>query len=267
MRFFTLFLFICLAILGFSGCDRFEYSPNQRFDQDSPRHLNKDNIQELLSRPGDDTVRFILTGDTQRSYDSDEEFVKQANQVAGLDFVLLDGDISDFGLLQEMEWVNNIYNRLKVPYIAVIGNHDYQGGGEKVYEQMYGDTNFSFTYRGLKFVCHDTNSREHYYNGATPDIAWLKDQMAATDAKKVVAIAHIPPFSAEFDKKLEREYTNVLNANNKLTCALYAHIGSTGTYHPYETQAPYITTGGLDNRQYMIFEIVNGKVSTKTVEF
>ncbi|MDF3078463.1 MAG: metallophosphoesterase [Sphingobacteriaceae bacterium] len=263
MQKFTLLLFTLFIL---TACGKFEYSPNQAFDENTPRNINEININRILSTPGDDTIRFVLSGDSQRSYDSDVKFVELVNQTPNVDFVVLDGDISDFGLLQEYKWIDEIYKKLKVPYVGVIGNHDYQGNGEKIYENIYGAKNFSFIYHGLKFVCHDTNSLENYNDGTTPDINWLQTQFDDPNVSGFVPIGHVPPFSAEFDRKLEEPYKNILNGP-KLICALYAHVGKTDTYHPYEEAAPYITTGGLDNRQYMIIEIVNGKLNTKVVKY
>ena len=105
-----------LLLISFTlGCNNLEYSPNQSFDGDSPTNLNAKNIARLHQNVNnsDDTVRFILTGDTQRSYDQARALIAVANSnYPKLDFVLLNGDISDFGLRQEMEWVTKIYDDL-----------------------------------------------------------------------------------------------------------------------------------------------------------
>ncbi len=62
-------------------------------------------------------------GDTQRFYDDVEDFVARANQ-EDFDFVLMDGDISDFGINDEFSWIYDIMKHLKKPYVSVIGNHD-----------------------------------------------------------------------------------------------------------------------------------------------
>ena len=103
---------ICLgAVVLFllTGCtDSLEYSPNVTSDRNTPKNLNAVNLDRLRAVPGDDTVRFVLSGDTQRGYDEAKDFVKLANAIPGLDFVLLAGDISDFGLVQETEWITGI---------------------------------------------------------------------------------------------------------------------------------------------------------------
>lgn len=106
----------------------------------------------------DDTVRFIITGDTQRSYDETIRFYKKVNSLSGVDFVIVAGDVTEFGSLKEMQWLIRELNKLTIPYGAVIGNHDLTMRGRDVFKRMYGELNYSFTYGGVKFICHDTNT-------------------------------------------------------------------------------------------------------------
>ena len=119
-----LLFFSVLSAVLLQACSSIEYSPNQSSDSKSPRDLNKKSLRRLAETPGDDTIRFVLTGDSQREYKYSEKLVDVVNKIPGVDFVFLAGDISDFGLLQEMEWVHSIFSKLKMPYIGVIGNHD-----------------------------------------------------------------------------------------------------------------------------------------------
>src|SRR5690606_20003552 len=174
-----IFLPFIISVFLLISCDRLEYSPNQKFDKNSPTALNAKNLEKLYSSPNnsDDTLRFILTGDTQRAYDQATALVDVANSYPKLDFVLLNGDISDFGLLREMKLVTQIYDGLKVPYITIIGNHDLIANGMAVYHRMFGDLNFSFTHKGVKFICHDTNSREYRFDKTVPNINWIAKEL------------------------------------------------------------------------------------------
>ncbi len=91
--------FIVLALFT-TACDKFEYSPYQTDNPNRPDNLNAKNINELLSREkeSDDTVRFIFTGDSQRFYDELKDLVNKGNSLPNIDFLILAGDISDFGL-------------------------------------------------------------------------------------------------------------------------------------------------------------------------
>ncbi len=161
------FIFSCLMIAV--ACDALEFSPKQRFDRDSPVDLNQKNLQKLLAAPTDDTVTIAFVGDSQRFYNEVEPFVAKANTIPAIDFVLLAGDISDFGLLQEQEWIVRRLSKLRKPYFGVVGNHDLVANGEEVFERMFGPLNDSFVYGGIKFVSHNTNGLE-YKHRRVPDL-------------------------------------------------------------------------------------------------
>src|SRR5690554_1565732 len=101
MRVSYLFLLLCIS---FVGCKNFEYSPNQIFDKNSYTNINNSNLESLGDGNQDDTVRFVLTGDTQRSNDETVDFYRKVNSMPGVDFVIVAGDITEFGVFKEMEW-------------------------------------------------------------------------------------------------------------------------------------------------------------------
>src|SRR5688572_29095719 len=170
-------IFLLIAAVLFQGCDHFEYSPNQIFDRNSPVNLNAINLERLASVPADDTVTIAFTGDSQRFYDNLEKFVKRVNDIPEVDFILLAGDISDFGMLKEFEWVNRSLSKLSKPYLGVLGNHDVIADGEYVFTRMFGPADYVFVYDSIRFVVHNTNGRE-YPTKKVPDMEWLQSQFS-----------------------------------------------------------------------------------------
>ena len=259
---------VFFTVVLFAGCERWEYSPNQRFSNKTPVNLNARNLEALSNTVPDDTVRFILSGDTQRGYGEAEDFVKKANTMKGIDFVVIAGDISDFGLLQEMEWVAEIYEELKVPYVAVIGNHDMAANGTSIFRQVFGELNYSFAYGGYKFICLNTNSREVNFDGSLPDVNWLQDQLKpAAGINGQVVISHVSPFSGDFDRKLEMPFVTALeNAGNCLG-SLHAHDHNAGQYRPYNNSIPFIVASAILKRQFTLVEIIDGKLEAREMEY
>lgn len=259
-----LYFLVCI-IFVITSCNELEYSPNQKFDKDSPRNLNAKNLDRLYSNESladtNDTVRFILTGDTQRSYDQAVDLIAVANKFQKLDFVLLNGDISDFGLLKEMKTITKIYEQLKVPYITIIGNHDLIANGSAVYQRMFGELNFSFVYKNVKFICHDANSREYKFNGKIPDLDWLgKELQTPNDVTGIVGVSHIPPRSADFDPSLKLSYENLLNSTPKFIVSLHSHENTNDIYYPLPGGVPFIVSNAVTNRQFLYVEIANGQL-------
>ena len=120
--------FTGLALTGMTmltnGCDMIEYHPydlNIKGDTD----INRRNIQSIeASLNGKEEVSFILISDTQRWYDETEDAVNAINERNDVDFVIHCGDLSDFGMKMEFEKQRDILNRLNVPYVCLLGNHD-----------------------------------------------------------------------------------------------------------------------------------------------
>jgi Icc protein len=244
------------------SCGGLEYSPNQVFSGDSPRDINQKSIRRLNEKPADTRIRFIITGDSQRAYKDAKDLVDAVNRLPEIDFVVLNGDISDFGLYQEMESVDHIFSKLSSPYIGVIGNHDLVANGEKIYKRMFGELNFSFNYQGVKFVCHNTNSRESSFSGNVPDMAWLYQQFLPEDGiDAYIAIAHVPPGDADFDKTLEAEYVGIINNSPNTLAALFAHTHNHRVFYPgFQEHIPYIITDPIEKRKFTLIEIFDGKL-------
>ena len=70
------------------------------------------------------TIRFVTMGDSQRWYDETDDFVSHLNKRDDIDFVIHGGDVSDFGVTDEFLWQRDIMNKLKIPYVVLLGNHD-----------------------------------------------------------------------------------------------------------------------------------------------
>jgi 3',5'-cyclic-AMP phosphodiesterase len=259
---------IFLAAFSLQSCwDAFEYSPNQIFDRNSPRDLNAKNLQRLREMSGDDTVTIAFVGDSQRFYDELHDFVGTVNRISSVDFVLLAGDITDFGLLKEYEMIEEMLDQLNKPYIGVVGNHDVLGKGEEVFVRTFGPTNFSFTYQNIKFVCHNTNSKE-YLTGNVPDIAWLKQELVQSDsAHYFIPVSHVPPFSRDFDDALEGPYSTLFKETSNLLISLHAHVHNYTDSMPYNDGVRYMTSYSFDQTRFVLLKIIDGKIYHEIVNY
>lgn len=138
---FTLVLLVCM----FLSCRQIVFHPNEV----RPRYtgLNAKNMERISQLPPQASFKFILTGDTQRFYDELDDFVSHVNSLDNISFVLLNGDIADFGLNREYNWIGRALENLKAPFVATIGNHDLLANGPTIFREMFGPADFSFITR------------------------------------------------------------------------------------------------------------------------
>lgn len=80
-----------------------------------------------------DTVRFAAVGDLHVTKDSAgtlRAFFAEASAEA--DALLLCGDLTDYGTAEEAQVLVDELSAVKVPIVAVLGNHDYESGTPEV---------------------------------------------------------------------------------------------------------------------------------------
>lgn len=253
-----------------SGCDKFEYSPYQTSLSDMPRELNRRNVERILSSGGQysgDTVTIAYSGDPQRFYDQFHRLVEKVNTIPGIDFLILSGDIADFGLLQEYNWIYERLRHLNIPYICAIGNHDFTASNGLLYEKIFGEKNFSFQYKGYKFLVHDTNGREYNFNGSIPDLQWLGEQLEDTTASWFVGIAHVPPYDVDFDKNLEEPYKDLFASRSNFILSLYGHWHNTSDMFAYDDHVRYMTSNGVQQSEFVLLKLVRGAIIKELVSY
>lgn len=220
-----------------------------------------------MAVPPDDTVTIVLGGDSQRFYEEAELFVKKVNTIKDLDFVLIAGDISDFGLLAEFEWVIERLNKLNKPYIGVIGNHDIVANGEEVFKRTFGPLDFSFVYDSIKFILHNTNGQEYEGNNV-PDLVWLENELKPSPGvKHFIGVSHVPPFSGDFNKTIETNYATLLENTPAFLLSLHGHTHMYSDGYPYEDGVRYITTPHFEARQFILLKICRGNVNRTLVSY
>src|SRR5512143_43451 len=76
-------------------------------------------------------MRIAATADLHYSQQNSGILKEQFARVRDdADVLVVAGDLTNFGRLEEMEPLVNVLVRLRVPTIAVLGNHDYECGKE-----------------------------------------------------------------------------------------------------------------------------------------
>lgn len=245
-------LLLCLFL---NSCDMVEYHPyDGRTDVEG---INEANIERIIANTqGKEEFSYVWMGDSQRWYNETEDFVEYVNKNLSVDFVMHGGDISDFGTTDEFEWIHRIMNKLKVPYVALIGNHDVIGTGRYVYEQMYGDDNFSFNVADVKFICLNTNALEYEYNDNVPNFDYVSSELTnLTNPARTIAALHAAPCSDQLNSTDGRNLHTALTKFNDLMFCMNAHGHSTSITDTFSDGVMYYQCASMKGRSFFLFTI------------
>lgn len=266
------YIFAGLVVLALTGCDHvFEYHPYDLRLENKYLDINRKNIARLQETDcGADTVRLVFMGDSQRWYDETEDFVNSVNALEKVDLVIHGGDIADFGLKKEYCWMHDIMNKLKVPYVLIIGNHDNLGSGREVYRAMYGDLNFSFVYGRTKFICLNTNALEFDYVEPVPDFVFLKSEIEDSQSDKfdkTVVAMHAQPGDIVFNNNAAEPFQEYLRRLKDLQFCLHAHAHSVMVNDFFDDGVIYYGCASMKSRSYLLFTLTADSYVREVVDF
>ena len=85
-------------------------------------------------------MRIAATADlhfTPQRYSSLQDQLSKVRDEA--DLLILAGDLTNYGQPSEMEPLVNAIVRIRIPTVAVLGNHDYESGNEQILMRMLSD--------------------------------------------------------------------------------------------------------------------------------
>lgn len=196
-----LFLF---SLLLLSCSDVFQTHPYDVHIK-GEHHLNDVNKARIEEACADkETLCIAFISDTHLWHSDARDEVADINSKSDIDFVVHCGDLTDTGTTKEYEWARDILGGLNVPYLALIGNHDFLGTGDQAYCYMYGAVDFSFIASGVKFVCLNTNATEYDYMAAVPNFDFMEEETTrdADRFSRTVVVMHAPPFSDQFNNNV-----------------------------------------------------------------
>jgi len=252
-----LIAFTIIFATVFTGCDLFEYNVYESNRYENPiEATNEYNIGRLLQLDHKDTLYLVFTGDPQRYYNELEDMVKTVNGLPRVDAVFVSGDLIEFGTSREYEWICEHLIKLKSPFLTVIGNHDCLATGVELYQQIYGPLNYSFTWNKIRFVIHNTNSRQFNFNGNVPDLQWMQQSLSDVENYEYsLFMCHVPPNHEDFDVALQAEYTHFLrNAKNTILVA-NGHRHNSSLNQPYNDGIWFLNTSSPSKRELAYVKI------------
>jgi 3',5'-cyclic-AMP phosphodiesterase len=256
-------------LLHLISCRPFELSPYEIPPLDeSETNLNAKNIGMIISgeQASGDSFVFAIIADTHVEYHLLKEVVRRINKDPDIRFVMHLGDMTDGGLYKEFHWTNEEMSELHVPYIMVIGNHDYLSNGELIYSKMYGPGSFTFTYHKTRFVCFDDVIWEN--ENTSPDFNWLRSALSDHILyRNIFVFSHIPPFADQFNDENESRFTQALTSA-RVDCSFHGH-NHVYTFGPHYSNSPtlYFVADYLKRRHYYKVHVADTSFSVEAVSF
>ncbi len=254
---------------AFYSCDMIEYHPyDGRVSGET--NINANNIKRIEeSCKGKDSIRFAVISDTQRWYDETEAAVEALNKRNDIDFVIHGGDMSDFGLTKEFTWMRDILNKLNVPYIAILGNHDCLANGYDIFNSVFGKPNYSFLAGDTKFICLNTNALEFDYSRPVPDFKFIEEEYkdSREEYKKTVFAMHARPLSEQFNNNVANVFQRYVKEFRQLQFCINGHDHQITADDLFDDGVIYYGSCNIKKRKYLLFTLKPEGYDYEIVEF
>lgn len=189
----------------------------------------------------DETFSFAWISDNHLgSFAYAEDDLRQAiediNGIDSLEFVILSGDLTEFGVTSEFALLKQMLDSLNKPYYMVDGNHDvnWSENGTTTFENYFKGNapRFCFDAHGIRFIGCGSGPMLRMGAPHIPreEINWLKDILASTHKDQpVIFVNHFPQFEEIANSW---EVTNILKDYNVqyILCGHF-HVNSTKEYN------------------------------------
>jgi predicted MPP superfamily phosphohydrolase len=156
------------------SCDNpFSYSPFEARVPGEFRNTTEKNLDRIraLEAPSDTALTIALISDSHYHFSNLKDAVDDIDSRPSVRFIIVIGDVTENGLQKEYEIFHTIMSGSVKPWLTVVGNHDHLSNGGAIYQQMFGELNYSFTFGRTKFVIWDNILWE---SNRTPDWEWLR---------------------------------------------------------------------------------------------
>lgn len=164
---------------------------------------NQGNQREKSNAPV--IFKFAVMADSHKDTLSLERALNQVRD-EGAKFVIIMGDLSDVGTLEELESTERVLDASGLTYYAAAGDHDLWDSRDKEsdppnnFSQVFGKTYQSFSNEGVRFVL--IYNSDNYLGLDGVQLAWIEDELnrsLAENPKLIFVFAPTPLFHPSSD--------------------------------------------------------------------
>lgn len=122
--------------------------------------------------------------------------------ISDLDFVIISGDITEFGSDDELNAAKEVIGKIRIPWYIIPGNHDtnWSESGGNSFRTVFGSETFSFKHQGFLFIGTNSGPNMRMSPGQVPreNLVWLDSVLQADggDRVPIIYINHYPQDSS-----------------------------------------------------------------------
>ena len=122
-------------------------------------------------------------------------------------------------------WQRDILNRLRVPYVCLLGNHDCQGTGEAVFEKIFGPSDFAFHGRRRALRLSEHQRHGYDYSHPVPDFDFLEHEYGsfAPPARRTIFAMHVRPYDFQFNNNVAKVFEHYVMRFPQPLCCIFGH--------------------------------------------
>ena len=146
--------------------------------------------------------RFAWLSDTHVGSDTGEQDLRAAvrniNSLTGLSFVVLSGDVTEYGSREQLRLAKELLDGLKISCHVIPGNHDtkWSESGATDFARLWQEDRFVFDYGGFRFIGLHEGPLMKMGDGywAPQDVRWLEETLnrLPDPNQPLIFITHYP---------------------------------------------------------------------------
>lgn len=237
------------------SCGRIEYSPWQT---NVPSiSFNDRNLYLISKQKQTYPFKVGLLSDPHGDPEAFREQLEHLNKRDDLNFNVVTGDLTTYGLKDEFEWILAAMKNSKAPILAIPGNHDGVANGKVIYKKMFGEYSYVFNYANHKFVMWNNNKFEWL---SEPNWPWLASQL---DSKSIL-MSHIPPIVDVYDAEEVDFWTNLMKEKN-IQISIHGHLHHASLGIDENNIKHYVISASI-HRQYGIMTVYENSIEIETCQ-
>jgi len=191
---FVIFTLSFLPICSFTEASTTEPKPTSSREKTFQQPISPATLSE--------EVKFAYLTDLHISVgttnvDDLENSVKDINALGDIDFVILGGDITEFGSDTEILLAKSVLDKLTCPYYILAGNHDskWSESGCNTFAKVFGYESFDFEAGGVRFIGCNSGPNMRMAPALVPreSMVWLDSLTKAIPrGTPVIFVNHYP---------------------------------------------------------------------------